>query len=52
MSPFRGEAAGIRKEISALAVNGNFGMGSGLRLGIGLSIMRIRLCKPDATSIV
>ena len=52
MSPVRGEAAGIRKEISTLAVNGNFGMGSGLRLGIGLSIMRTHLCNPDTTSIV
>ena len=52
MSPFRGEAAGISEEISTLAVNGNVGMGSGVRLGIGLSIMRNRLCKPDTTSMV
>ena len=52
MSPFRGEAAGIRKEISTLAMNDNVCMGSGVRIGIGLNILRTSLCKPDNTSIV
>ena len=52
MSPFRGEAAGIHKEISTLDVNGNVGMGSEVRLGIGLSILITRQCNPDTTSIV